>query len=405
MKKLQNNRLSISEARTFLINYQGLNTWCKYEQERGVLEYFKKVGCIQYDPLNMVGRNSDLVLQARIKDYSSETLDSLLYEKRSLIDAWDKMMSIYQQVDWPYFKRIREFKGIEQRYISERRNSKQAFEFLDEIKNHILENGPIVSSQVDIGKSNPGSWGHRKLSSVALDYLFNIGEIGVYKKKNTQKIYDLIENLLPKEILRQQEPFATEEAFHEWYVKRRIGSVGMLWERSGGAWLGYAISDRRIRNKAIKSLLEQEQIEEFYVEDIKYPFFIRKEDAECLNETSVKEEVKFLAPLDNLLWDRTLIKQIFHFDYTWEVYTPIEKRKYGYYVLPVLYGNKFIARFEPEMYRGEKELRIKNWWWEEDVSVTEDILLAIQRAFENFCEYLGADYVAQDDLIEIIKAL
>lgn len=173
----------------------------------------------------------------------------------------------------------------------------------------------------------------------------------------------------------------------------------MLWSRGGSAWLGHFISNSKIRNNAIKALLEKDEIKEFYVEDIKYPFYIKKEDLNLLNEIrdTDKNVMKFLAPLDNLLWDRTMIKSIFDFDYSWEVYLPVNKRKYGYYVLPVLYNNRFVARFEPEMYRGEKELHIKDWWWEEDIIITEELESALNRAFDQFCNYLGAEHVNKED--------
>lgn len=398
MEVSENNKLSISEARAFFVNYQGLNDRNQGDPAAEVLEYIGKAGCIQYDPLNMVGRNADLVLQSRIKGYRSKVLEDLLYEDRSLIDGWDKMMSIYIQSDWPFVKRIRDRKGVELIHTLARRNSIQALELLGEVKNYISEQGPTASGKIDMGGSDPGRWGHKKLSSAALDYLFHIGEVGVYEKKNTQKIYDLIENLLPKEALLRQDPFSSEDEFFEWYVQRRIGGVGMLWQRNGGAWLGYGISDKKIRDKAITSLIEQGILEAFSIEGIPCPFFMRKRDTGYLNAEAEQSEMKFLAPLDNLMWDRALISQVFHFDYSWEVYTPVVKRKYGYYVLPVLYQNCFVGRFEPEMYRGEGELRIKQWWWEEGVTITEEMLSALKRALKSFCEYLGADCVAKEDL-------
>lgn len=399
MKELVGNKISLNEARRFLITYQGLNHSGNSQDENSVVDYFRKVGCIQFDPLNVVGRNADLVLQSRIKNYNSSILNDLLYEKRYLIDGWDKMMAIYLQTDWPYFKRIRKQNGIDLQNVLAHRNASQALESLEQVKNIVIEGGPLQSNKIDIGSNNPGSWGHRKLSSAALDYLYTIGELGVYKKINTQKVYDIIENLLPTDILNQEDPFESEEMFYEWYVKRRIGSVGMLWSRNGGAWLGHFISNSKIRNNAIKALLEKDEIKELYVGDIIYPFYIKKEDLSLLNEMidTDKDEMKFMAPLDNLLWDRTMLKSIFNFDYSWEVYVPVKKRKYGYYVLPVLYNNRFVARFEPEMYRGEKELYIKEWWWEEDIIVTEELESALKQAFSQFCNYLGAENVNQED--------
>jgi len=399
MKELVGNKISLNEARRFLITYQGLNHSGNSQDENSVVDYFRKVGCIQFDPLNVVGRNADLVLQSRIKNYHSSILNDLLYEKRCLIDGWDKMMAIYLQSDWPYFKRIRKQNGIDLQNVLAHRNASQALESLEQVKNIVIEGGPLQSNKIDIGSNNPGSWGHRKLSSAALDYLYTIGELGVYKKINTQKVYDIIENLLPTDILNQEDPFESEEMFYEWYVKRRIGSVGMLWSRNGGAWLGHFISNSKIRYNAIKALLEKDEIKELYVGDIIYPFYIKKEDLSLLNEMidTDMDEMKFMAPLDNLLWDRTMLKSIFNFDYSWEVYVPVKKRKYGYYVLPVLYNNRFVARFEPEMYRGEKELHIKEWWWEEDIIVTEELESALKQAFAQFCNYLGAENVNQED--------
>lgn len=399
MNELTVNKISVDEARRFLITYQGLNHVANLKDETSVMDHIGKVGCIQFDPLNIVGRNADLVLQSRIKNYKSSILNYLLYEERYLIDGWDKMMAIYHRTDWPYFKRVRNACGNDLKNVLTHRNALQALDYLELVKNIVLERGPLQSNKIDIGRNNPGSWGHKKLSSAALDYLYTIGELGIYKKVNTQKVYDLIENLLPSDILNQEDPFASDEMFYEWYVKRRIGSIGMLWSRGGSAWLGHFISNSEIRNRSIKALLEKDEIRECYVEGIKYPFYIKKEDWNLLNEIddNDKNEMKFLAPLDNLLWDRTMIQSIFNFDYSWEVYIPVNKRKFGYYVLPVLYNNRFVARFEPEMYRGEKELRIKDWWWEEDIIVTEELESALRYAFRQFCNYLGAENVNKED--------
>ncbi len=233
--------LSKQDARRFLVNYQGLR--CKSEN---VLEYFDKVGCIQYDPLNVVGRNADLVLQSRIRDYNCRILDKLLYKDRMLIDGWDKVMSIYKTSDWNYFGLIRDKKKDSMKNTLSKRNSESALDFVDEIKLYIKENGPISANDINFGSSDSGSWGHKKLSSATLDYLFNIGEIGVKEKKNTQKVYDLIENLVPIAILNEKNNFACDMDFYEWQVKRRIGSVGILWDRSGGGWLGSDISKKQL---------------------------------------------------------------------------------------------------------------------------------------------------------------
>lgn len=107
-------------------------------------------------------------------------------------------------------------------------------------------------------------------------------------------------------------------------------------------------------------------------------------------EAPAPKGVRILAPLDNLLWDRRMISEIFGFDYHWEVYVPKEKRKYGYYVLPVMDGDRFIARFEPEAFRGGR-LKIRAWWWEDGVKPTPALLRRVDACFAGFCAYLGAE--------------
>lgn len=97
-----------------------------------------------------------------------------------------------------------------------------------------------------------------------------------------------------------------------------------------------------------------------------------------------------IAPLDNLLWDRRLLKALFDFDYRWEVYVPPERRRYGYYVLPVLYGDRFIARFDPARDEERGVLVIKNWWWEEGVRPSPAIRDALRACFREFLAYMGA---------------
>ncbi len=124
--------ISKEEARNYLVRYHNLDGTNDFCGEEGVMEYFKRAGSIQYDPLNVVGRNPDLVLQSRIKDYSPEILESLLYEKRYLLDGWDKMMSIYSREDWPFFSRVRKEKEAQIKELLKRRRSVEAFQLIDE---------------------------------------------------------------------------------------------------------------------------------------------------------------------------------------------------------------------------------------------------------------------------------
>lgn len=388
--------ISKEEARNFLVNYQGLNGAEKRKGLEGVLDYFNKVRCVQFDPLDVVGRNADLVLQSRITNYRSEVLQGLLYKDRSLYDAADKMISIIPTQDYSAMERIRQ-KTVEQlKGILAWRKSLAALDLLGEIKEYISKNGPLPASKIKIGQSvDSGPWGHKKLSSAALDYLYHSGVLGISSKQKNHKVYDLAQRLFPPSILNAADPFKNDMDFARWYLKRRIGAVGLVWNKNGGTWLGFYVSDKNLRTQLISELVASGELLELQIEDSKEKFYIRSEDADLLGKPARKNIAQFIAPLDNLIWDRCLIEELFDFFYSWEVYTPAAKRKFGYYVLPVLYKNQFVARFEPEPNRGKNPLQIKNWWWEPGVEINDQMRDAIENAFIRFSNFLEIDMMEE----------
>lgn len=164
------------------------------------------------------------------------------------------------------------------------------------------------------------------------------------------------------------------------------------------------MSDKHLRAQVLNELSEAGELIRLKVWDLKETFYMRAEDMAILNKTALDVDRKafFLAPLDNLLWDRKLVKDIFNFEYSWEVYKPVSSRKYGYYVLPVLYGNQLVARFEPEKHRANEPLSIKKWWWEEGVAVTDNTISAVTEALQAFCSYLKADGLTAESLLKIM---
>jgi uncharacterized protein YcaQ len=131
------------------------------------------------------------------------------------------------------------------------------------------------------------------------------------------------------------------------------------------------------------------------VEGIAFPFYLRCADQPALERVldapDPPPQAAIIAPLDNLLWDRRLISELFGFTYRWEVYKPVAERRHGYYVLPILYGDRFVARFEPGRDRKHDALWIKGWWWEPGVTPTPEMQAALRRCFARFVNYLGAD--------------
>jgi uncharacterized protein YcaQ len=150
------------------------------------------------------------------------------------------------------------------------------------------------------------------------------------------------------------------------------------------------------RRAALRRLVERGQAAAVGVEELPgRVFFIRTADLPALEaldrEPPPPPQAAIVGPLDNLMWDRALLRWVFDFDYVWEVYKPAAQRRYGYYVLPVLYGDRFIARFDPAFDKRKRELTIANWWWEAGVTPDEATQAALAGCFREFLRYLGAE--------------
>ncbi len=391
-------KLTKAEARRFILTYQNLLLAGEVHGKTGVMRYMQRVRSIQFDPLNMVGYNPYLVLQSRIKDFRPEFLEELLYSDRKLVDGWDKNMCIYCVEDWPYFERYRN--KAYQMYTAK----SEIMQALPAIRKAIAARGPLSSQDLSFDTKIRWPWGPTRVSRAALESMYFWGELVIHHKLGTRKIYDFAAKHLPSEILSMDDPNVTLDQFFQWVVKRRISSVGLLWNRSSDAWLGIEQFKSKERNQAVERLKQRGEIIELEIEDIKYPCYILREEEELLDKILEKKDVEFkvsfIAPLDNLLWDRKLIKELFGFEYVWEVYKPVVDRQYGYYVLPVLYGDRFIARFEPKFNKQNQTLEILNWWWEPNIVIAEDIRWKVQECLDCFMGYLGAENlsIAKGDL-------
>ena len=398
--------LSIEDFRSFLVRYHFLDNYERLSGKEGIRKLLQRIGSIQYDPLNVVGRNPDLVLQSRIKNYTGKLLDELLYKDRVLLDEWDKEMSIYLTRDWSNFHRIRKVREETALRTLKHRGQEEVLSYFPQIMEELKTRGPSSARDLKLGAIQKNRWGHRQVSGAALDYLYTAGKLGIYKKSNAQKIYDFIENLIPESLLNKDDPFSTEDDFFEWYFLRRIRSLGAYWLRNGSGWLGFYLSDSGLRKKTLGILEEKKLIAPIKISGLDEVLYICKKDISVLGDQNNYDGfVRLLAPLDNMLWDRLLVKRIFNFEYSWEVYAPQNKRKYGYYVLPLLYRNNLIARIELFKYEKGKALIVKNLWWENSINKNDTELKdAVKKGLENFANYLEADGVDKKSLEKALKA-
>ena len=378
--------LTNRQARETLVRWQGL---CGGQPGgiEGAREVMRRLGTIQFDPLNVVGRNADLALQARVRGYRPWMLQALLYDEHFLVDGYDKEMCIYTARDFGDYAPQRALHAADARAWLERRGQGEAFDMLDDILSIIDRDGPCALTDIPLGASKDFGWGPRRPSGAAIEYLFRAGRLCVADKKGTQRRFDLTERVLPEACRTPVD--RGEEAFADWYVLRRARCMGLIWDRKGGAWQGYVVSDDRARKAALARLAEQGRLVPCRVEGRREAFYAVPEALEGLDAPITGRQARFIAPLDNLMWDRGMVEALFGFKYRWEVYTPVDKRQYGYYVLPVLYGSHLVARFDPLPAAKAGRFALRQWWWEPDVRPSKAMLEAVERAMARFAGFLG----------------
>ena len=379
--------LTKEQARQFLLRKHGLLGEYRFTGKEGILQYVRQVGCIQYDPIDVCGKNAELVLQSRIKGFTKQMLYDLLYEDRKLIDYFDKNLAIMRVEDWPYLERIR------QGYRDGGKGREEVDKIAPQIIEQIRKAGFVSSKEIGYQEKVDWYWSSTGLARVALESLYFRGDLIIHHKKGTNKYYALAKDYIPEELLHAEEPYGRELDHLKWRMLRRISAVGLLWNRPSDAWLNIWNLKAQERKDAFFELMQEGKLSEVIVEGCKDIFYYAREDEwlmqEVLSAPNYKERVELLAPLDCMLWDRKLIKELFDFDYKWEIYTPEAERKYGYYVLPVLLGDRLIARVEVVVLHKKKALTVKHLWLEKGIRPTKKLYGVLERCFERFMKFHG----------------
>ena len=337
-------------------------------EPESVLRVVDRLGSLQFDPLEVAGRNHDLVLLSRIAGYRREWTDHWLYEDRRLYETYNKSLNIVPVAELPLY-----------RYIwdrARRHHEGQAFDehapLVEELLGRIREQGALLPR--DVGPREAIDWYWRPTNQVRaiLEGLAEAGILGILRREGNLRVYDLAERLFPAEILEAQRP-EEEQRQHRLLARYRgnglLGASGNqeLWV--GGT--GYA-ADRAAHRAA---LINAGLLVAVQVEGLKGERYIVSEDTGFLDQAEsevardrppggAQPAVALLAPLDPLCWDRDLLRRLYGFDYIWEVYVPAAKRRWGYYVLPVLYGDRLVGRIEPRIDRRAGSLSVLGLWWE-----------------------------------------
>jgi hypothetical protein len=360
-------QISVPVARRFLaIRHLLMPPRALPATPESVLAIVDRLGSLQFDPLDVAGRNHDLVLQARIGGYRRELTDELLYGRRLLFEAYNKALNLLPTRELPYY-RIAWQDGADGR--AGRLVGDQAV-LAEKILAEITAEGPKCSGDFEREAAIDWWWGPTTAARAVLEALAFSGRLGLARRNGNRRYYDLTERLFPEDLLGVLIP-PREQRRHKLLSRYRghgllgAGGSGELWPGTGSAATRTELrAELRDRGELIAVSVEGVRGERFVVGD-EWPLLAQAERevaSVAARERSAAAATApgctFLAPLDPLMWDRGVLEPLYGFDYRWEVYTPAAKRRWGYYVLPILFGDRLVGRIEPRIDKTAKSIRI-----------------------------------------------
>lgn len=336
----------------------------------------RQIGLLQVDPVSVVAANHHLVARARMPMYQPDHLDAALYQERVLVENFHAIHAILPMEDWRYYdRRLGPPTRMEQAHPEVIRAAH------DRVIAAIHARGPLAARHFDSEDDRiimEYGWGTTRQSQVALQNLLRRGFLMVHHREGTQRFYDLTERFLPPKIDTTPVTDAERERH---FAQREL------------TYAGLAMGARRL-----KPAIAAGDTLPITVEGVRGTFFIAAHAAEqAETATPIAEEERkavILAPLDPFVWDRKRLAALWGFDYTWEVYVPQEKRQYGPYTLPILWGDRFVARLDPSLDRKRRVLMIRNLWFEADASKDPQLYTDLAAEIARFAAFHGDVAVA-----------
>jgi len=378
-------------ARRFLVQRQLLAPARALEGgPEAVLEVFRRLGSIQFDPLAIAGRSHDLVLHARVAGYDPAWCD-LLYERREVFEAYNKGLSLVPAGDFPWFRVMASPSSA--RVLAENR------EVAERVLERIRAEGPLSALDFERQSGPTVDWFGAPTNVVraVLEAYAATGVLGLARRDGNRRYYDLLERLLPREVLERDVPLQ-DKLRHKLRSRFRahgllgIGGGGDIFNGLGPAkprpdWPGHPG-----RTALREELVAEGELVPVEVEGVRGKRFVLRDEVELLAAPpEPPPSVAFLPPFDPLIWDRGLLASLFEFDYTWELFFPEAKRRFGWYVLPILFRDRFVGRIEPRIDRDRRIVQILGLWWEDAFRPQQEGFVdAMRAALRAYLDFAGA---------------
>jgi uncharacterized protein len=357
-----------------------------------VMKVVSRLGSLQYDPIAVAGRSHDLVLHARVADYVPAWCDRL-YEQRKLFEAYNKGLSFVPTSELPLFRG----------YV--RQNTRRLLAENAEVAERVLEriraDGPLSSLDFERERGATTDWFGVPTNVVraVLEAYSATGVLGLARRDGNRRYYDLMERLVPAEVLAREVPLR-EALRHK--MLSRYRAHGLLGGSGGGdifSGLGPAkprpdLPELPGRTALREELIEDGEIVPVVIEGTRGKRFVVRDEVKLLaapQEPPVS--VAFLPPFDPVVWDRPFLKSLFDFDYVWDLFHPPAKRRFGWYVLPMLFRDRLVGRVEPRIDRDGGRVEVIGLWWEDGFNPAraDGFVDAMREALRAYLRFAGVD--------------
>jgi uncharacterized protein len=384
------------EARLLLMGAQGLLEDPERAATPAVLRRLvERMGFVQLDSINVVERAHHLTLASRLDAYKHEHLSRLLEKDRSLFEHWTHDASAVPSkwfAHWkPRFGRER-VRILDKSSWWRQRMGDDHGRVVKHVRERIEREGPLRSSDFEHERrGGAAGWWEWKPQKAALEFLWRTGELTVARREAFQKVYDLTERVLPR---HSAEPCPTEDEHVEWACSTALErlvvatpkELSEFWAavdiEAARGWCEGAARECRVVPVTVESLDGSKPRHAYASVDW-------RRRLERLPAAPAR--TRLLSPFDPVLRDRARARRLFDFDYRFEAFVPGPKRVHGYYVLPVLEGDRLVARLDPKFERREGTLQVRRVYWEPGVRVTSRRRKGLERAVARLARFVGAD--------------
>ncbi|HEX7181378.1 MAG TPA: crosslink repair DNA glycosylase YcaQ family protein [Thermoanaerobaculia bacterium] len=389
-------RVPAVAARRLLLGGQELLADPRRRATADVLyEIVEAMGFVQIDSINVVERAHHLTLAARLQGYRPALLERLLERDRRLFENWTHDASAIPTVWYPYWK-IR-FERYRKRVLAHpwwrERVGPDPERVMEHVRDRLRHEGPLMTKDFEDERperTDKAWWGWKPQKAV-LEYLWRIGEVAVPRRVNFHKVYDLAERVYPE---AHAAPRPTDEEHVDWACRSALKRLGVATsDEIAGFWRAVSLEEARAWCARASAAGEIAAVEAEAVDGSRprAAWAVPDWEERLAALPPAPPRIRLLSPFDPILRDRKRTLRLFNFDYRFEAFVPAPQRVYGYYVLPILEGERLIGRLDPKLLREESLLDVRKIWWETGVRESKGRKIALEAAVERLARLVGAE--------------